>query len=1114
MKKNCKYKQGTKSIKNKTLLQPKDEVEFQKWRSNLPSNLRTDDSSYDLRGAYKGGLTPEVYEDGSYHLGTRVPSSGQILKAPNHPTYKMGLEEDMKLGYVPQAGKDGRIYTKNIMKEPQFRKGTKKVKIKKAEFGLQKIDPGVLGMAGTLGATGIEAMTATKYQSKYTDQLKDQDQMFGKSIGQGAGMALNFVAPGLGTVAAPILGAVGGAVQRGFQENKLKEFKRKDEYNQRVQTANENITADPTTNQRMQYASGGTVKPYKAKNAKDYKYRKQMYDDSLALHNQSQKQRWIYPETPKITKEKFKELSAKEDTYPLYSFADKKYKTDLKNKKFSGNFDDYVYNAADDKNQALSESETSDIKFTNIVDKDGVTKMYGSYKGKRDKYPSTEYNPRTGTLRHLDDSNGSLLSVRNDRMKPIKTEYKGSEKKILEDRLSVKSTTTGWYDASTPAPKFKNTGTKNYDSYSHRTEHKDYFAKPKQPIEPFKDPVAASKKSYNDKYPPVYVNDSKDPRIGQYTEEGNQWLYKDSAKKTKPYRAKNAKDYKFRKEAYADSLDMYNHFGKVATVPLSEEEKSFYAKQDNQPIGRTGTHHNDSLVYAKPKQEVLPPAKQFTPNKTIPKLATKNSTLESNPGELNIPEKIDQPKPKGYKRVFKPSNQPGYKQLREYGKYEMEPQYSKGTKVIEIEGKKSPEIHTDENFNIKNLGTTPHSKGGDKVLAEGGDVVFPTQNDPNKFNEIMGAIKRGDKSKLKKEQSKLPTDKAPSKYPDGVGKLKPVLNIDGKPLYYDEYNHKGTYEPGGYEQTVANGTRYGAGQQGNKYPYPTIYNEQSKRWYSHQDEIAPLAMRNTLGGEVSGKNIPTTLPEYKSPATTSLADNSVPDNLVPDKVGNNLGNIGKYAGIINNFAQSFKPSEKVDRSYVNPELIKYQDRSDPLRRQSNAKQSVDMANSRNLSAGNVANARANQQMASIGNYSRQESINNNEMQRSDAIDVQNVGIKNQFKQLNNQLKIGFDDMDAKNRAARGAYRDTAINDVVKVSQLNEQMSNQKQYSKDYLNVLNNMYNYGFDPDNIGNPHFTGDKTMVAPPTLPKVETSVKEKKGNTTTTRRVSTGIRNMFRRK
>ncbi|MFM2461998.1 hypothetical protein, partial [Klebsiella pneumoniae] len=44
--------------------------------------------------------------------------------------------------------------------------------------------------------------------------------------------------------------------------------------------------------------------------------------------------------------------------------------------------------------------------------------------------------------------------------------------------------------------------------------------------------------------------------------------------------------------------------------------------------------------------------------------------------------------------------------------------------VIEIEAKRGiGEIHTDKDFNIKTIGTTPHSQGGDKTVATDGDIV-------------------------------------------------------------------------------------------------------------------------------------------------------------------------------------------------------------------------------------------------------------------------------------------------------------------------------------------------------------------------------------------------------
>ena len=59
--------------------------------------------------------------------------------------------------------------------------------------------------------------------------------------------------------------------------------------------------------------------------------------------------------------------------------------------------------------------------------------------------------------------------------------------------------------------------------------------------------------------------------------------------------------------------------------------------------------------------------------------------------------------------------------------YQAKNGYSYGdlpSKEIEIE---KGEIVTDEDYNIKAVGKTPHSKGGDDIIVEQGDTVFPTQ---------------------------------------------------------------------------------------------------------------------------------------------------------------------------------------------------------------------------------------------------------------------------------------------------------------------------------------------------------------------------------------------------
>ena len=90
-----------------------DEAGYRYWRSRLPKNLKdTNDNDYDMRAAYKAGMQPMWNnEDKSYHLGSRDPKSGRILKTPHHPTFLKALATDASLGYYPTLDSNGNVYT-------------------------------------------------------------------------------------------------------------------------------------------------------------------------------------------------------------------------------------------------------------------------------------------------------------------------------------------------------------------------------------------------------------------------------------------------------------------------------------------------------------------------------------------------------------------------------------------------------------------------------------------------------------------------------------------------------------------------------------------------------------------------------------------------------------------------------------------------------------------------------------------------------------------------------------------------------------------------------------------------------------------------------------------
>lgn len=99
-----------------------DEAGYRYWRSRLPKNLRdTNDNDYDMRAAYKAGLQPEWNpDDKSYHLGSRDPKTGRILKAPHHPTFLKALTTDADMGYYPTMDGKGNTYTETWRGNVQY----------------------------------------------------------------------------------------------------------------------------------------------------------------------------------------------------------------------------------------------------------------------------------------------------------------------------------------------------------------------------------------------------------------------------------------------------------------------------------------------------------------------------------------------------------------------------------------------------------------------------------------------------------------------------------------------------------------------------------------------------------------------------------------------------------------------------------------------------------------------------------------------------------------------------------------------------------------------------------------------------------------------------------
>lgn len=123
-KRTTKYKNG----KDDSVIL--NTIAYNKYKNNLPNNLKHEDYTYDLYGAFKAGLNPELQSDGTYHLGSRDPKTGKILKSTAHPTFSKAVYEDMKMGYYP-VYKNGNIYTKNPF---QYKSGKDSIWDKYSKF--------------------------------------------------------------------------------------------------------------------------------------------------------------------------------------------------------------------------------------------------------------------------------------------------------------------------------------------------------------------------------------------------------------------------------------------------------------------------------------------------------------------------------------------------------------------------------------------------------------------------------------------------------------------------------------------------------------------------------------------------------------------------------------------------------------------------------------------------------------------------------------------------------------------------------------------------------------------------------------------------------------------
>lgn len=338
---------------------------------------------------------------------------------------------------------------------------------------------------------------------------------------------------------------------------------------------------------------------------------------------------------------------------------------------------------------------------------------------------------------------------------------------------------------------------------------------------------------------------------------------------------------------------------------------------------------------------------------------------------------------------------------------------SKKIKVIEIEGKETPEIHTDKTMTkIKTLGDNPHSKGGTKTIAEEGDVVFNTQNSKSKYNKILGLIeKKANGSKeanieLEKERQKLPIDKS-YKNKDGNNGVDDGTDYSfkGRGIDNDDTSYNKGYDPA---KDIGASAR-------------------------NAFEKTPRSKGSSLGRKENSSNLGNTLLEGAKGLPTAY-----------------------------NLVRGVSKPVKTQRNFYNPEQNKFVDTYDPLRKDIKDSYTTDVNNIRNVSGGSASTFLANKALATTNRNRNMQNLENDIYRQKQDIANQNVSIRNQAKATNLELTNQYNTQDLQNRAARNEFLAAGLEGASGLASSKLRENNIKAREDQYLGTLGSIYGKKYD----------------------------------------------------
>jgi hypothetical protein len=173
-----------------TKLSASDEEKFSQFFATLPSNLKVDNNSYDIRGYWDALGRPDAFDysqpkedDDMHHAFSRHPRSGKMLKSMSHPTAQMAVEGDKAAGYSHAMDPRGGVYSFSPEDMPtegpySFKDGGKKVRFPKFKSFLRTSPAGNAGYSdNTRVAPQVKPEEIRKNSEDYLENFERIEQV-------------------------------------------------------------------------------------------------------------------------------------------------------------------------------------------------------------------------------------------------------------------------------------------------------------------------------------------------------------------------------------------------------------------------------------------------------------------------------------------------------------------------------------------------------------------------------------------------------------------------------------------------------------------------------------------------------------------------------------------------------------------------------------------------------------------------------------------------------------------------------------------------------------------------------------------------------------------------